>query len=135
MVTSDGFLLDPPVSISQDAVSVNVSADGNVEVLQAGTTAAANVGTIELAKFINPAGLRSIGRNLYLETEASGAPITGQPNTQGFGRVSQGFLELSNVNVVDELVNMIMAQRTYEVNARAVRTSDEMMQATTNIAG
>lgn len=135
VVTSDGFLMDPPVTISQDAVSVNISSDGAVEVLQSGTTAAANVGTIELAKFINPAGLRSIGRNLYLETEASGAPITGTPNTEGFGRVSQGFLELSNVNVVDELVNMIMAQRTYEVNARAVRTADEMMQATTNIAG
>lgn len=135
VVTSDGFALDPPINISADAVSVNLSADGNVEVLQAGTTAATNVGTIELAKFVNPAGLRSIGRNLYLETEASGASITGQPNTEGFGRVSQGFLELSNVSVVDELVNMIMAQRTYEVNARAVRSSDEMMQATNNIAG
>ena len=135
VVTSDGFALDPPINISADATSVNVSADGNVEVLQAGATAATNVGTLELAKFINPAGLRSIGKNLYLETEASGAPVTGQPNTDGFGRVSQGFLELSNVSVVDELVNMIMAQRTYEVNARAVRSSDEMMQATNNIAG
>ena len=135
VVTSDGFPLEPPVTISQDAVSVNISADGSIEVLQAGATAAANVGQIELAKFINPAGLRSIGRNLYLETEASGPAITGQPNSEGFGRVSQGFLELSNVQVVDELVNMIMAQRTYEVNARAVRTSDEIMQATNNIAG
>ena len=98
-------------------------------------TEAANVGQIELSKFINPAGLRSIGRNLYLETEASGPPITGQPNSEGFGRISQGFLELSNVKVVDELVNMIMAQRTYEVNARAIRTSDEMMRETNNIVG
>ncbi len=135
VVTSDGFVVEPPITISQDAVRVNISADGNLEVLQAGDTAAANVGQIELAKFINPAGLRSIGRNLYVETEASGPAITGQPNSEGFGRVSQGFLELSNVSVVEELVNMIMAQRTYEVNARAVRTSDEIMQATNNIAG
>ena len=135
VVTSDGFALEPPLTISSDAVKVNVAADGNVEVLQSGETAAANVGQIELAKFINPAGLRSIGRNLFVETEASGPAITGQPNTQGFGRISQGFLELSNVQVVDELVNMIMAQRTYEVNARAIRTSDEIMQATNNIAG
>lgn len=133
VVTSDGFALEPPISISQDAVSINVAADGNVEVLQSGATTAANVGQIELAKFINPAGLRSIGRNLYLETDASGPPITGQPNSEGFGRISQGFLELSNVSVVDELVNMIMAQRTYEVNAKAIRTSDEMMREANNI--
>ena len=135
IVTSDGFGVEPPISISQDAVSVNISADGSIEVLQSGETEAANVGQIELSKFINPAGLRSIGRNLYLETEASGPPITGQANSEGFGRISQGFLELSNVQVVDELVNMIMAQRTYEVNARAIRTSDEMMRETNNIVG
>ncbi len=135
IVTSDGFGMEPPISISQDAVSVNISADGTIEVSQSGETEAASVGQIELSKFINPAGLRSIGRNLYLETEASGPPITGQPNSEGFGRISQGFLELSNVQVVDELVNMIMAQRTYEVNARAIRTSDEMMRETNNIVG
>ncbi|MDA0748481.1 MAG: flagellar basal-body rod protein FlgG [bacterium] len=133
IVTSDGFALDPPISISEGAVSVNISADGSVEVLQAGDTGASNVGQIELAKFINPAGLRSIGRNLFMATEASGPALTGQPNSEGFGRISQGFLELSNVNVVEELVNMIMAQRTYEVNARAIRTSDEMMRETNNI--
>lgn len=135
LVTSDGFSLDPPITISQDAVSVNIASDGMVEILQAGENQANNVGQIELAKFVNPAGMRSIGRNLFLETEASGPAITGQPNAEGFGRLSQGFLELSNVQVVDELVNMIMAQRTYEVNARAIRTSDEIMQATNNIAG
>lgn len=135
LVTSDGFSLDPPITISQDAVSVNIASDGMVEILQAGENQANNVGQIELAKFVNPAGMRSIGRNLFLETEASGPAITGQPNTEGFGRLSQGFLELSNVQVVDELVNMIMAQRTYEVNARAIRTSDEIMQATNNIVG
>lgn len=135
MVTSDGFALEPPIAFGQDVVSINVSSDGNVETLQAGETASANVGQIELAKFINPAGLRSIGKNLLIETEASGPPINGQPNTEGFGRISQGFLELSNVSVVDELVNMIQAQRTYEVNARAIRTSDDIMQATNSIAG
>lgn len=135
VVTSDGFVLDPPLSISQDATSVNIASDGTVEVTQQGQTAATNVGQIELAKFINPAGLRAIGRNLFVETEASGPAINGQPNSEGFGRISQGFLELSNVQVVDELVNMILAQRTYEVNARAIRTTDEMMQAANNIAG
>lgn len=133
LVTSDGFVLQPPISIPQDAVSVNVSASGTVEVQQFGQTTPSQIGQIELAKFINPAGLRSIGRNLYLETQASGAAIVGTPNSQGFGRLSQGFLELSNVSVVDELVNMITAQRAYEINARAVRTSDEIMQTTTQI--
>jgi len=134
LVTSDGFVLQPPVSIPQDAVSINVAASGIVEVLQFGQTAPAQIGQIELAKFINPAGLRSIGRNLYLETQASGAAIVGAPAQQGFGRLSQGFLELSNVSVVDELVNMITAQRAYEINARAVRTSDEILQTTTQIS-
>lgn len=134
LVTSDGFTLQPPISIPQDAVSVNVSAAGTVEVQQFGQTTPSQIGQIELAKFINPAGLRSIGRNLYLETQASGAAIAGTPNSQGFGRLSQGFLELSNVSVVDELVNMITAQRAYEINARAVRTSDEILQTTTQIS-
>ncbi len=134
LVTSDGFVLQPPISIPQDAVSVNVSAAGTVEVQQFGQTAPAQIGQIELAKFINPAGLRSIGRNIFLETQASGAPVVGNPNAQGFGRLSQGFLELSNVSVVDELVNMITAQRAYEINARAVRTSDEILQTTNQIA-
>ena len=134
-VTSDGFLMDPPITIDENAVSINIASDGTVEVLSSGDTTATPVGQIELAKFINPAGLRAIGRNLFLETDASGPPITGQPNAQGFGRISQGFLELSNVSVVDELVNMIMAQRTYEVNARAIRTSDEMMREGNNIVG
>jgi len=134
LVTSDGFILQPPISIPPDAVSVNVSASGVVEVLSFGATAPSQIGQIELAKFINPAGLRSIGRNLYLETQASGAAIVGPPNGEGFGRLSQGFLELSNVSVVDELVNMITAQRAYEINARAVRTSDEILQTTTQIS-
>ncbi|MDP6039525.1 MAG: flagellar basal-body rod protein FlgG, partial [Candidatus Latescibacteria bacterium] len=98
VVNSDGFAMEPPLSISQDATSLNVASDGTVEVIQAGENAAANIGQIELAKFINPAGLRSIGRNLLMETEASGPPVTGTPNTQGFGWISQGFLELSNVS-------------------------------------
>ena len=133
VVTSDGFVVQPAITIPQDAVSINVSAAGTVEVLQFGQTTPSQVGQIELTKFINPAGLRSLGRNIYLETEASGAPITGNPNQEGFGRLSQGFLELSNVSVVDELVNMITAQRAYEINSRAVRTSDEILQTTTQI--
>ena len=133
MVTSDGFILEPSISIPEDGVSINIGATGIVEVSQFGQTAPSQVGQIELTKFINPAGLRSIGRNLYLETQASGPPVNGTPNEQGFGWLSQGFLELSNVSVVDELVNMITAQRAYEINSRAVRTSDEILQTTTQL--
>ena len=133
MVTSDGFVLEPSISIPEDGVSINIGATGIVEVSQFGQTAPSQVGQIELTKFINPAGLRAIGRNLFLETQASGSPINGTPNEQGFGRLSQGFLELSNVSVVDELVNMITAQRAYEINSRAVRTSDEILQTTTQL--
>jgi len=85
------------------------------------------VGQLELARFVNPAGLKSMGRNLFLETEASGLAQTGQPDTEGYGKLSQGFLELSNVEVVDEMVNMIVAQRAYEINSRAIQTSEEML--------
>ena len=85
------------------------------------------MGQLELARFVNPAGLKTIGRNLFLETEASGVPQSGQPDTEGYGKLSQGFLELSNVEVVDEMVNMIVAQRAYEINARAIQTSEEML--------
>ena len=92
-----------------------------------------NVGRIELARFINPAGLRNIGNNLYLETVASNTPILGNPNENEFGRIEQGYLELSNVSVVDELVELITAQRVYELNSRGIATADNMLQVATNI--
>ena len=127
IVTSDGYTVEPQVTIPADATAINISSNGEVSVKIPGDPALQTVGQLELARFVNPAGLRTIGRNLFLETEASGVPQSGQPDTEGYGKLSQGFLELSNVEVVDEMVNMIVAQRAYEINARAIQTSEEML--------
>jgi len=133
IVTSDGYTVEPQVTIPQDATAINISSDGEVSVLVPGDATMQTVGQLELARFVNPAGLKSIGRNLFLETEASGTPQTGQPDTEGYGKLSQGFLELSNVEVVDEMVSMIVAQRAYEINARAIQTSEEMLANANNL--
>jgi flagellar basal-body rod protein FlgG len=127
IVTSDGYAIEPQVTIPADATAINISSNGEVSVKIPGDPALQTVGQLELARFVNPAGLRTIGRNLFLETEASGVPQSGQPDTEGYGKLSQGFLELSNVEVVDEMVNMIVAQRAYEINAKAIQTSEEML--------
>ena len=126
-MTSDGYTVEPQVTIPADATAINISSNGEVSVKIPGDPALQTVGQLELARFVNPAGLKTIGRNLFLETEASGVPQSGQPDTEGYGKLSQGFLELSNVEVVDEMVNMIVAQRAYEINARAIQTSEEML--------
>ncbi len=128
LVTSEGFTISPNINIPTTAVSVTVGSDGTVSVINAGTTASTTVGSLTLVKFQNPAGLSSQGRNLYLETVASGSPTTGTPGQQGFGTIAQGFLENSNVSVVDELVSLIEAQRAYEINSRTVQASDEMLR-------
>jgi len=133
IVTSDGFLMEPGISIPPDSIAINIGIDGTVSVIQAGQTEASEIGTIELVKFINPAGLNSIGRNLYLSTSASGDPVTGTAGEEGFGTISQGYLEMSNVSVVDEMVNMITAQRAYEINSKAIQASDEMLQMANNL--
>ena len=133
LVTADGFLLEPQISIPQDALGVSVSRDGIVSVTIAGDTAPQQVGTIELATFQNPAGLRALGGNLFVATTASGEPITGVPGSEGIGTIVQGFLEDSNVSVVEEMVNMILGQRAYEANARVVRAADEMLAQVNNI--
>jgi len=133
MVTSDGYTLEPEITIPPDSVSISIAVDGTVSVLQAGDSTPTEVGTIELAKFINPAGLKSIGRNLYIETAASGEVVTGTAGEDGFGTILQGYLEMSNVNVVDEMVDMITAQRAYEMNSKAITTSDEMLKTATNL--
>jgi len=133
VVTSDGFLLQPEITIPDDTIQTSIGTDGTVSVLQAGETVPSELGTIELARFTNPAGLKGIGRNLYLPTAASGEAITGTAGEDGLGTISQGFLEMSNVNVVDEMVNMITAQRAYEVNSKAIQTSDEMLQMANNL--
>jgi len=128
IVTADGFLMEPEVTIPADTVAISVGLDGTISVKQAGAQTATEIGTITLARFVNPAGLSSAGRNLYTPTEASGDAITGTAGEDGFGSLAQGFLEMSNVSVVDEMVNMITAQRAYEINSKTIRTADEMLQ-------
>ncbi len=133
LVTSDGYLLSPSINIPNDALSIAIGTDGTVSVTTTGTAAPQTVGQIQLARFPNEAGLSSEGRNLFNQTGASGAPTTGQPGQNGAGLLQQGFLEQSNVDVVQELVNLILAQRAYEFNTRAVKVSDEMLSATNEL--
>jgi len=133
IVTSDGYFMLPEVSIPEDSVSVSIGRDGTIEVLQFGQDTPSQIGQIELARFINPAGLSAIGHNLMVETSASGDPITDVPGQSGLGEVNQGYVEMSNVNVVDEMVNMIVAQRAYEMNSKAIQTSDEMASIANNL--
>ena len=133
IVTSEGFRLDPELTIPAGATKVSLAADGTVSVLQPGKTTPDEVGSISLVRFVNPAGLESIGKNLYLQTGASGDPTQGKPGDEGFGTLAQGFIEMSNVSVVEEMVNMIAGQRAYEINSKAIQTADEMLQMANNI--
>ena len=133
IVTSDGFFMEPEITIPTDTVTFSVGIDGTVSVVQAGATQATEIGTIELARFINPAGMHTIGRNLYLPTAASGDAVTGTAGEDGFGTIAQGYLEMSNVSVVDEMVNMITAQRAYEINSKTIQAADDMLQMANNI--
>jgi len=131
LVTSGGMLLEPNITIPSDALSVSIGRDGTVSVVQPGSPTAVQVGEIQLADFINPAGLNPVGENLFTESVASGAPVVGTPGEDEFGAVFQGSLETSNVNVVEELVNMIETQRAYEMNSKAISTTDEMLSFVT----
>jgi len=133
LVTSDGFSLQPQITIPQNATNVVIGVDGIVSVTVAGQAQPQQVGTIELVRFINPAGQQSQGRNIFLPTQASGDAITGTPGRDGLGTLIQGFVEGSNVNVVEEMVGLITSQRAYEINSRAIRTADEMMQTANNL--
>lgn len=128
LVTSSGYLLLPQITVPAEAQVLTVSRSGQVSVTVQGTAAAQELGTLQLASFINPAGLEARGENLYVETGASGAPIVNEPGTNGLGQLSQGFVEAANVNVVEEMVNMVQAQRAYELNSKAVTASDQMLQ-------
>jgi flagellar basal-body rod protein FlgG len=132
LVTSDGFLVTPQVTIPQDAVNVSVGADGTVSVTNA-QGASSNAGQLTLVRFSNPAGLSAEGRNLFTESTSSGPPLTATPGVNGIGLIRQGFLERSNVDAVTELIGLILAQRAYEFNTRSVRTADNMLQATTEL--
>jgi len=133
IVTSDGYPLQPEITVPEDTITITIGTDGTVSVTQPGQEEASQIGQIQLVKFINPAGLKSIGRNLFQPTDTSGSPTIGTPGDNGFGTIAQGYLEMSNVSVVEEMVNMIIAQRAYEVNAKAIQTADEMMQMANNI--
>jgi flagellar basal-body rod protein FlgG len=128
LVTSGGYLVQPGINIPAGAQSVSIGADGTVSVQIAGQATPQQVGQVTIADFINPAGLQPKGDNLYIETAASGSPQTGTPGVSGLGSLAQGSLESSNVNVVEELVNMIETQRAYEMNSKAISTTDEMLQ-------
>jgi len=133
MVTANGLPLEPEIVIPSEATNISISHDGTVSVLIPGSTTPQQVGSIALAKFINPGGLKSIGYNLYETTDASGESIIGAPGLEGFGAISQGFLEMSNVQVVEEMANMIIAQRAYEINAKSIQTTDEMLRIANNL--
>jgi flagellar basal-body rod protein FlgG len=133
-VTQDGDAVQPAITIPTGATSITVGSDGTVSVTTAGQTAAQQVGSLQLALFNNPGGLNSTGSNLLLQTTASGAPIVGAPGgTEGLGTIVQGMLEQSNVSVVDEFVNMIVAQRSYEASSRVVNAADQMLQTINNL--
>ncbi len=133
LVNANGYPLDPPITLPPDSLTINIGADGTVSVTQAGQAQVAEIGQVELANFVNPTGMMSIGGNLYQATDASGDAVDGTPGLDGLGTVAQGFLEISNVSIVNELVDMIAAQRAYELNARTVRAADEMMQKVNNL--
>ena len=133
IVNSDGYVVLPEMSIPTDTTTINVGTDGTVSIVQAGQTNPTELGTLELAQFANPAGLENLGRTLYQISEASGDAVTGTAGEDGFGGITQGFLEMSNVNVVDEMVAMIIGQRAYEANSKALQTSDAMLQIVNNL--
>ncbi|GED22847.1 flagellar basal-body rod protein FlgG [Halomonas halmophila] len=133
MVTANGYPLEPAIIIPQNALSVSIGEDGIVSVTEPGSSASNEVGQITVSSFVNPAGLESIGGNLYRETAASGPRNEGIPGMNGAGRLLQGYVETSNVNVVEEMVSMIQTQRAYEINSKAVQTSDEMLARLTQL--
>ncbi|WP_341218527.1 flagellar basal-body rod protein FlgG [Neptunomonas phycophila] len=131
LVTAEGYLIEPAITLPDDVQSFTVGVDGTVEVVVAGDATPTQIGTLEIADFVNPQGLQAIGQNLFIETAASGAPQVAQPGEEGLGILRQGMLEASNVNAVEELVNMITTQRAYEINSKVISTADEMLSFVT----
>jgi flagellar basal-body rod protein FlgG len=133
-VTNEGDLLEPQITVPADAQSITIAADGTVSYLQPGQTSAQLAGQIQIANFQNPAGLSSLGHNLYAPTDASGDPVVGNPGGQeGLGTLLQGYVEQSNVSVVQEFINLIVSQRAYEANSKVVKAADEMYQQVNNL--
>lgn len=132
LVTSSGYILEPDFTLNSDVVGISIGKDGTVEAINNDQSSMA-LGTIELARFMNNGGLISIGDNLYVESPSSGQPIIGTPGSQGFGEINQGFLESSNVDIVEEMISMIAAQRAYEINSKTVKTVEDMMTMANNL--
>ncbi len=133
LVTSEGYLLIPQVTLPEDTTQVNIGVDGTVSVTQGLQTTSNVIGQITLANFVNPAGLHSMGDNLFSITNASGDAIVGNPDSQGLGKLRQGFLELSNVRLVEEMTDLITAQRAYEANSKSIQTADAMLQTVNSL--
>jgi flagellar basal-body rod protein FlgG len=133
IVTADGFTVQPGITVPQNTVAISINASGQVQAQVAGQTAPQTVGQFQLANFPNEAGLEALGNNLFLETPASGQPITGNPTAIGFGSLNQGLLETSNVDIVSEITNLITAQRAYEMNSKVIQTTDQMMTSLNQI--
>ncbi len=137
IVNSEGYKLVPNIQINapETLISLSISPNGKVNAVrnEGGTQTVEELGNIKLYRFINPAGLKALGQNLFVATDASGEAVEGDPNTDGFGKLSQGFLESSNVNIVEEMVNMIVAQRAYEMNSKGITTADEMLRTVANL--
>lgn len=133
LVSNRGYQVEPAITMPADATAITVGQDGTVSVTQAGVATPTSLGQLQLIMFQNPSGLKSIGQNLYQETDASGTPTSGNPGANGAGTLAQGFLENANVNVAEELINMIVAQRAYEANAKVLSTTNEMMRASSGV--
>jgi flagellar basal-body rod protein FlgG len=133
ITTAAGYVLEPSITLNEDVVNLNISKEGSVEVQTAGSNSFSVVGNIQLVKFINPAGLLPLGDNLYAESVSSGKPLIGTPASLGYGELEQGFLESSNVDIVEEMVAMIQAQRAYEINSKTVKTVEDMMSMANNL--
>lgn len=133
LVTSSGYHVQPAITIPPNALNITIARDGTISVTKAGSATPTTAGQLQLANFVNPTGLQSMGENLYLETASSGTPNANTPGTNGLGLLQQGYVETSNVNVVEELVNMIQTQRAYEINSKAITTSDQMLQKLTQL--
>ncbi len=133
IVTSDGYAIDPAITVPSNATAVSIKADGTVAASVPNQTEPQQIGKLQLVNFPNVAGLKAMGKSLYAETDASGAPTTGNPGENGLGTLLQGFLEQSNVNIMQEMVNLIIGQRAYEVNSKAIQAADEMLQMANNV--
>jgi flagellar basal-body rod protein FlgG len=133
IVTSDGYPLEPSITVPNNTTAVSIKSDGTVLAKISSQTDPQQIGKIELANFPNPTGLKATGKSLFMETDASGAPTTSKPGENGLGTLLQGYLEMSNVNIMQEMVNLIVGQRAYEVNSKAIQAADEMLQMANNI--